>query len=117
MAKHTALPWEAWGNGEFITHIREKRANGVTLLTMQLPHTIDDVAEQNANAEFIVRACNSHDALVTACGNMRNYIKHRELLEQIVETGRKQSGNKTITLDEVLLHGINAALALAEVKE
>jgi len=35
----------------------------------------DSVEEDEANAEFIVRACNSHEALVEACSDAVEYLR------------------------------------------
>ncbi len=62
MSKFTKGPWETWGDSEIILYVREGRANGATLCTMQLPHSIDDVAEQNANAHLIAAAPDLYEA-------------------------------------------------------
>jgi len=67
-AKHTATPWKEpvrSGSGNYFIYAegREQPICGVSF------H--DD---GGANAEFIVRACNSHDALVSALRNLYEAI-------------------------------------------
>ena len=67
---HTPLPWHiGQGNGEgsiFSKEGRMRLENGGTTL-YPICNIIDFNGEQQANAEFIVRACNSHYELLEAC--------------------------------------------------
>ena len=82
--KHTATPWKLSKNGDVET-IRIFCKNGYEVCrASDLPSVFGNnrygdggTKEQEANAEFIVRACNSHDALVEACQEM-----FEELLSQ-----------------------------------
>ena len=63
MSKHTPTPWHSFGpiihhNGQHVAHVvnNERHPDGDT-----------GSPEQRANAEFIVRACNSFDDLLAAC--------------------------------------------------
>ena len=66
MSKHTPTPWSYSGtSGD--THIMgPPRAGGRRTIAEVCPHNAVSLEEQDANKEFIVRACNSHDALVAA---------------------------------------------------
>lgn len=57
--KHTTLPWEYFGNAE-AWGIR----NSITLKPILIAK--GDIRTNEANAEFIVRACNCHEELVEA---------------------------------------------------
>jgi hypothetical protein len=59
MSKHTETPWEVGTS-----------VNGVIQLVApdgKCPVQVWDYPEAEANAKFIVNACNSHQALVEAC--------------------------------------------------
>jgi len=63
MAEHTALPWESTSaieneDGSFTASVLD--AHNVTILTV----TNRDQELAEADARFIVRACNSHGALL-----------------------------------------------------
>ena len=68
MTQHTPTPWEI--EPQTTTVVKPDKTN-------RIPSTIAIVKDPNdnmhqteiakANAEFIVRACNSHDALLKAC--------------------------------------------------
>lgn len=82
--KHTPGPWEArwsvqrWAGGrELNTCVigTPKDARGAThLVTRMDGPTSGDLAVDKANAEFIVRACNSHDALIEALEGLANRV-------------------------------------------
>jgi hypothetical protein len=61
-AKHTQLPWD-WSVGVIYARFE---SGEVVAATDGTPFAAMDGATQCANAAFIVRACNSHDALVEA---------------------------------------------------
>jgi len=58
--KHTTLPWSCW-NGEIDGIGRNKHAYDEGLIA-KMPNMSSP--KQQANARFIVHACNSHDELV-----------------------------------------------------
>ena len=65
-AAHTPTPWAT--EGSFVIH----PASGMTVADCQLHRdTPEEKGEDNANAAFIVRACNSHAALVEALKAIR----------------------------------------------
>jgi hypothetical protein len=101
MSKHTPLPW-AFGRGT-VTQIFAVDLNGEEYC--REGGTLDDnhivsvrgiygnfAAEAQANAEFIVDACNSHDALVKALRDARDALgecfeltRHDPVLRKQVE--------------------------------
>jgi len=84
-AKHTSGPWKVkewtYGNGResFLTIEGPTDAIARThlLYRPQEPHT-RHVEEEIANAEFIVRAVNSHDELVEALQNLHDACEYWE---------------------------------------
>jgi hypothetical protein len=65
-AKHTELPWHVAGN--IVTE-----SHGVAIAKcFDRGYETPDVL---ANAAFIVRACNSHDALLAACEAVRQCLE------------------------------------------
>ena len=71
---HTPTPWGWWPHSCDGVISEDSTANHVAYVTRMPerghPRFDDLVALRNANAEFIVRACNSHDALLAACKRM-----------------------------------------------
>ncbi len=61
---HTPTPWDA-SNWRICANVRGPRAIKVICDTANNKATRTD--ENAANAAFIVKACNSHDALLEAC--------------------------------------------------
>lgn len=66
--QHPPTPWSASNN-----EIRS--LNSVLLATMQ-KHLLINGINQEANAEFIVKACNSHEALVEALEDILAHAQH-----------------------------------------
>ena len=71
MSKHTDLPWEL-GTSPASTDVRlilslNHEDNTVNQVIGQVPYGTDT---EHANAAFIVRACNSHAALLEACSDL-----------------------------------------------
>lgn len=70
-AKHTATPWAVWSdpNGNIV--IRAENGDNIAR-----PCEYGDQSEfpfgHEHNAAFIVRACNAHDALVSALAELVN---------------------------------------------
>jgi hypothetical protein len=62
-AAHTPTPWIAEDNGHFW---QINTANGLVADLVESTHMFDGTDAGEANAEFIVRACNSFDSLVDA---------------------------------------------------
>jgi hypothetical protein len=67
MSEHTKGPWKYDKKNARITASNPESANGCDTIC-EFPAWKDEFkAEQQSNADFIVRACNSHDELVGAC--------------------------------------------------
>lgn len=71
MSKHTKTPWRYVKQDNIIVSESKLVADvneGVSPLTAIVPSSWDcSEEERNANAEFIVCACNSHEDLLDAC--------------------------------------------------
>lgn len=88
MGEHTPTPWAAQepdpSDGVAIVGLRTDRngdpydtpTNGIVALAIMLPTELDigDTARASANAAFIVRACNSHEALISALEDARSFM-------------------------------------------
>ena len=84
VASHT--PWELLPNG----YIRPNHKSPVALLKLRSPWiegAWDDDAEAAANAAFIVRACNSHEALITALELAEDVLSRRPHSTEIWPNG------------------------------
>ena len=68
--EHTALPWEIGKSYTDDIAIRELSPDNECVADVLC---LSD-GEQEANAEFIVRACNSYEALVEACKLAAKYV-------------------------------------------
>jgi hypothetical protein len=105
MAKHTQTPWEAEhqqsdpGQKWTGTHWRVTAAmvgrSGVVADTLNRDCVIDP-DEDRANAEFIVRAANCHDELLTACERALSFVKSMNGL-QGVHLIHRQNVHGTLT--------------------
>ena len=70
--KHTTLPWEVEGQGQEVVGIL---AIGDNKYVAKLSGW--HKKSQDANAEFIVRACNAHEELLEACkATMKYFIEY-----------------------------------------
>jgi hypothetical protein len=102
--KHTPTPWLA--EGKTVYALNENGTNRFSALVQagfefdgrryKMPASPEEI---EANAAFIVRACNSHDALVKVAKNLRDYLGE----------GRKLGDDTEWFADKV-----SAALKLAE---
>ena len=70
MSKHTKTPWRLGGFASIWSGVQEQSAISSDLVCV-LPE-LDENRE--GNAEFIIRAVNSHDALVEALEEARNCL-------------------------------------------
>ena len=65
------------------------------------PVTIDyddvDHDEQEANAAFIIRACNSYDALVSALGQLLDRLNYHGSIDPIREEGPIKDARTALT--------------------
>lgn len=71
--EHTPGPW-FYDNG----YIAHKDVDGDYAICEM--HTAWDFKERDANAEFIVRACNSHYELLESCKKLMAYIDNGTLV-------------------------------------
>jgi hypothetical protein len=104
--QHTAGPWicdDYYNPGSS----PEIRMNGIRIARMCSAAIgkgqTQRQQEQKANAEFIVRACNSHDALLEAC----------KAIKQAIEDTDKDG----LIRDDFIFAQAEAAIALAEPAE
>ncbi|HJV75382.1 MAG TPA: hypothetical protein VJ654_14240 [Noviherbaspirillum sp.] len=108
-AKHTATPWKLRNDGQTYngqTIEAECMGNGhyagIAHATQRDPHPtlgggIDQVTAE-ANASFIVRACNTHDALVKALRQIARLSSEGEV-----------SANMQYALGDIALAALSAA--------
>ncbi len=104
-AAHTATPWaeqEMPGNDRITTD------DGENTTICEFPYGLD------ANATFIVRACNSHDALVTA---LRGQCNAFELLYSMATKQTKHNFALEMAERGMTSHDMNSRAALAAVGE
>jgi len=114
--EHTPTPWRAWGDevygqcdetatrpGNTTLAVKTQMAVLVCDTSMSLATSLE---QDDANAAFIARACNSHDALLAAC---------EELLELAAEAMVRANYSDNTNYDTgALLASAIAALALAK---
>ena len=77
-AKHTPTPWKVFyakNNGQKILGVGQETGEGITNSQGWL---WGEDHEAKANAEFIVRACNSHDALVESLKSMPKLCSYHD---------------------------------------
>lgn len=106
--KHTPTPWKTGGR---IGSLNIDAENGRGIATCGYTDTSDvtkSLAENVANAEFIVRACNSHDDLI-------HYLKR---IAQIAEIRQNENLNDATihAITECMMSLAKEALAKAEGK-
>ena len=85
-AKHTATPWNMVSQKGLIG--RQKEGDRLIYSVETKEHVSETFQYRNdehtdaetsiANAEFIVRACNSHEELVEACKDVQYYFRNYE---------------------------------------
>lgn len=77
---HTPGPWMSFDSGTKVI-----TCDSESLLIASLEECeVETVAERKANAEFIVRACNSHEELVEALRDLLQVIATDELIPESV---------------------------------
>lgn len=101
MTKHTPTPWNV--NGGMRPGIKTVYADSGSICEMTNSQAHSD-AEQEANAAFIVRACNNHDELVSALENLQKVFVERA----------EHANGKTWTYGATA--NLNALKALAKAK-
>jgi hypothetical protein len=116
--RHTPTPWETSyrerSNGSYGQDIYD--SNGATIATCEwysVPTPTGFVTNRTANAEFIVRAVNSHQALVEALRHAINIIDLHVGRDALGIVGDDDSSYPL--LDEYL-HTMRAALQHAEAR-
>lgn len=66
-AKHTPTPWSIHPeDGSYIVKLPYSRVGGIGIASTEMGNEWNEWDQCEANAEFIVRAVNSHDALIAA---------------------------------------------------
>lgn len=118
MAEHTPTPYELSGSASWPRCPGVPRSVWTGGSDMRKQKRICIITrrgaeESNANAEFIVRACNSHDALVAACKRLDKF----QIEYDFITCGGGMPGNDTYSsmlLD--IVKEARAALAAAEPK-
>lgn len=95
--QHTALPWGIW--------LERQVCHAVGPQSLEGPNIC--IADSPANASFIVRACNSHYELLEACKATMEEFEDRY-------DGSPDGGYKWMG---ILMHQLQAAIALAERRE
>lgn len=75
--KHTPLPWH-WAKARTMQHLHDTKNSCFAQISMPIWATVshgeNDMREQyKADAEFIVRACNSHYELLEALKHLARY--------------------------------------------
>ena len=78
-AQHTPTPWQTYAPMAEHCQIAIESINSETIAIVELMDAKRDYnATAKANAAFIVRACNSHDALVAAATEAENWLSEYE---------------------------------------
>lgn len=105
-ARPTDLPWEYDATGKYYHSDGVIRRNGIVICHMTPSRiSLPSTEETEANARFIVRAVNSHEALVEALRNI------------LADCETAQERRKSADFDFATYHAIEyarAALQLAE---
>lgn len=66
-AKHTATPWHTTSSSMGVHTYVEARIGGGVVQEIASCGPTEGPEGSSGNAEFIVRACNSHESLLAAC--------------------------------------------------
>jgi len=97
MSKHTATPWRVWhrdmsSGGPLITD--RDGLVGIARAIYRMRDNMTFPTEASDNADFIVRAVNSHDQLVAALDELLGVISEHGLLAQ--SDARTQNARETL---------------------
>lgn len=103
MNEHVKLPWRYQENSDAYTHIVRSGDRFILQLSQ------DTSGQSEATARFIVRACNSHEALVKALIATQGQIANAQI---DLQTGHTKA-QVVRTLGEI---AVSIETALAEVK-
>jgi hypothetical protein len=86
--KHTPTPWFFLKNGpDYAISATKSRIARFSDIFATQPHSEAQYEEAEANAEFIVRACNAHDDLVAALELSKSFIRYNTTPENCVSIG------------------------------
>ena len=94
--EHTALKWEV----RTMSPVRKDAKGMICVMAVNSPinatlAAIGTDEQAKANAEFIVRAVNSHDELVDALGNMISYLDFNDRGTDVSESAREAIAKAT----------------------
>ena len=78
---HTPLPFGVFVSPEDKLYLAQVSANGAMIKHVCIFTLDDNRAENAANAEFMVRACNNHEDMIAALEIAANVIKTRLMYE------------------------------------
>mgnify|MGYP001415310113 CR=1 FL=1 len=97
--KHTALPWTL---GKGIKTIREAKVSGWQgfVATVRSTHGKRPEAEEIANAEFVVRACNAHEDLLEIVKILKEYV---DAGEPLIYFGKLSPHSDDVTLGDMVV--------------
>ena len=118
--EHTKLPWRTGLNfpqtPNYIYQMNDtKQAYPIAVTRLQMGS--EDMAQAQANAEFIVKACNSHYELLEACKFLKDQIENQAANRVYkAELGAGEWEALLTSKEEEILGKINAAIAKAEGK-
>jgi len=134
MSGHTKTPWRTKGNdGKYLSTMGWEASNwdatdasympikagrkviALVLQSCSVDSTVRDESEHNANAAFIVRAVNSHDALVEALKEARTTLSiTRSNILTEMKRGRDYQWEDVPAILQARIDHMDAALLLAE---
>ena len=80
--QHTETPWEVYksANGLYIQTPNRNRI----IATIYPTRVVSQHQDMEANARFIVKACNNHDALVEACGAALEFMVALDIQRKVI---------------------------------
>ena len=95
--KHTPTPWETEINFEGKTLLKTtfKRINADDLIAVMLEKSAIGESSE-ANAAFIARACNSHDALISALQGVVDSLSQNKTFPADVENAKRLAVNALV---------------------
>ena len=103
MSKHTGGIWEVLYGSEILSNENNAFVAETNFNIVNGKGSRKATREETANAEFIVRACNSHDELLEAC---------KEMLEEYIADLRENG----VTDGNYFSHLLENAIRKAEAK-
>lgn len=94
--KHTPLPWQNGKNGGGHTGIFNKRSNAIAVLGYGQDEEFFEYPKAEANAAFIVRACNNHYKLLEALDQLLDRLNEHGSIDRIREEGPIEDARNAI---------------------